>query len=160
MADSLADARTRVTFAPAIAVQALPTVAELNAGLYLSSIITPDGLIAFEPATADVPTDALDSSFDTVDAGRISFSGTMLRCKIQTGTDTAYTTLGLYGVTGFIVVRRTLAATTGWASSQKIRVFPIKTGEVRDLPLEKNAVEKYEVPIKIYQAPSMHAQVA
>lgn len=160
MADSLADGRTRVGYAASIAAQALPTVAELNAGLLLTALITPDGLIGLEPSTADVPTDSLLDTYDTVDAGRISFSGTMLRMKKQTASDTAYTTLGLLGVTGFIVVRRDMAAATAWASSQVISVYPIKTGEVRDLAPEKNAVRKYEVPLKIYIAPSIHAAVA
>jgi len=161
----MADGRTRVTWTAAIAAQALPTVAELNAGLLLSgnppnSLITPDGLIGFEPTTGDVPTDALDSTFDTVDVGRISFSGTMLRLKKQTGTDTAYTTLGVLGVAGFIVIRRDVTSTTAWASAQAISVYPVKSGEVRDLAPEKNSVRKYEVPLKIYIAPSIHAAVA
>lgn len=161
MADSLADGRTRVTYAGSVAAQALPTVAELNAGLLLTTLITPDGLIGFEPSTADVPTDSLADIFDTVDVGRISFSGTMLRMKKQlVGADVTYTTLGFLGVTGFIIIRRDMDKATAWASSQVISVYPIKTGEVRDLAPEKNSVRKYEVPLKIYIAPSIHAAVA
>jgi len=160
MPDSLADGNTRVTYAPAIAVLGAPTVAELNAGILLQSVMTPDGLIGYEPSTADVDTSALDSTYDTVDNGRDSFSGTMLRIKKQLSGDTAYTTLGAKGVTGFIVVRRDVPSTTAWASSQACAVYPIKTGRRRDLAPEKNAVRKYEVPTKIYQAPNIDAAVA
>lgn len=160
MPDSLADGRTRVAYVPAIANVAAPTVAELNAGILLNSIITPDGLVGFEATTADVDTSALDSEYDTVDVGRDSFSGTMLRLKKQTTGDTTFTTLGAKGVTGFNVIRRDLAATTAWASSQNVEVYPIKTGRRRNLAPEKNSVRKYEVPMKIYVAPNIDAVVA
>ncbi|MES2211032.1 MAG: hypothetical protein V4515_12770 [Chloroflexota bacterium] len=160
MADSLADGNTRVAYAPSIASATAPTVAELNAGILLQSIITPDGLIGFEPDTADVPTGALNSVYSTVDIGRDSFSGTMLRLKKQTTGDTTYTTLGQRGVTGFVVVRRSVAETTAWASGQAVEVYPIKTGRRRRLAPAENEVEKYEVPMKIYQAPTIDAVIA
>ena len=159
MPDSLADGRTRVTFAPAIAVVASPTVPELNAGLLLQSVLTPDGLIGFEPSTADVPTDSLASRYDTVDNGRMSFSGTMLRFKKQTSGDTAFSTL-VRDATGYIVIRRDMDAATAWASSQAVEVYPIKCGDRRRLAPEKNAVAKYEVPVKPWQEPNLYAAVA
>jgi hypothetical protein len=158
--DSIADGRTRVAYVPAIANIASPTVAELNAGILLNSIITPDGLVGFEATTADVDTSALDSDYDTVDVGRDSFSGTMLRLKKQTTGDTTFTTLGAKGVTGYVAIRRDLAVATAWASSQAVEVYPIKTGRRRNLAPEKNAVRKYEVPTKIYIAPNIDALVA
>lgn len=160
MVDSLADGRTRVAFVPTIATIAAPTVTELNAGILLQSLITPDGLIGFEPDTADVPTSALNSVYSTVDVGRDSFSGTMLRLKKQTTGDIVYATLGVKGTAGNIVIRRSLAETTAWVSTQAVEVFPIKTGRRRRLAPEENAVEKYEISIKIYQAPEIDAVVA
>ncbi len=160
MPDSFADARTRVGWTAAIAVLGGPTAAELNAGILLNSIITPDGLIGFEATTADVPTDALDSEYDTVGIGRDGFSGTILRLKKQTSGDTTYTTLGAKGVFGFIVIRRDLAVTTAWLAGQPVEVYPAVTGRRRNLAPEKNAVRKYEVPIKIYAAPNIDAVVA
>jgi hypothetical protein len=142
VADSLADGNTRVAYVPSIASQSAPTVAELNAGILLQTLITPDGLIGFEPDTADVPTGSLASVYSTVDIGRDSFSGTMLRLKKQTSGDTAYTTLGTRGTTGYIVIRRSLAETTAWASSQAVEVYPIKTGRRRRLAPAENEVEK------------------
>ncbi len=159
MPDIVADAKTRVSWLFSCVNPALPTLTELNAGILLHSLLTPDGLIGFAPTTADVPSDALDGEYDTVDVGRITFSGTMLRFKKQSGTDTPYATL-VKGATGFIAIRRSIAASTAWASAQALRVFPAKCGETSDLPLEKNTMEKYEVPIKIYQAPNLRAVVA
>lgn len=160
MADSLADGNTRIAYVPTIASISAPTVAELNAGILLQSLITPDGLVGFEPDTADVDTAAINSLYNTVDIGRDSFNGTMLRLKKQTSGDTAYTTLGQRGVTGNIVIRRSLLETTAWASSQAVEVYPIKTGRRRRLAPEPNAIEKYEVPVKIYIAPNLDALVA
>lgn len=160
MADQLADGFTRVAYVPTIASLTAPTVAELNAGILLQSLITPDGLIGFEPDTADVPTGSLASVFSTVDIGRDSFSGTMLRLKRQTTGDTAFTTLGTRGTTGNIVIRRSILEGTAWASAQGIEVYPIKTGRRRRLAPEENSVEKYEIPCKIYLAPELAASVA
>jgi hypothetical protein len=160
VADSLADGNTRVAYAPTIASASAPTVAELNAGILLQTLITPTGLVGFEPTTADVPTGSLASVYSTVDIGRDTFSGTTLQLKKQTTGDTAYTTLGARGTTGYIVIRRSLAEGTAWASSQAVEVYPIKTGRRRRLAPEENAVEKYEVPCKIYQAPTIDAVIA
>lgn len=159
MPDSLADGRTRVSYVPAISNIASPTTTELNAGLLLNSILTPDGLVGFEPTTADVDTSALDSTYDTVDNGRITFSGTMLRFKKQTGTDTVFTTL-VRDVTGYVVIRRDVASATAYSSSQAVEVYPIKCGDRRRLGPEKNSVAKYEVPTKVWQAPNLYAAVA
>ncbi|MGE5829699.1 MAG: hypothetical protein ACM30G_15265 [Micromonosporaceae bacterium] len=159
MPDSIADGRTRVAYVPAISNIASPTTTELNAGLLLNSILTPDGLIGFEPTTADVDTSSLDSTYDTVDNGRMSFAGTMLRLKKQLTGDTAFTTL-VRDVTGYVVIRRDIAVATAWASSQVLEVLPIKCGDRRRLAPEKNSVAKYEVPTKIWQAPNLYAAVA
>lgn len=160
MADELADGNIRVTCFPSCASIAAPTVAELNAGILLQNIITPDGLIGWEPDTADVPTGALASVFNTVDLGRISFSGTMLRLKKQVTGDTAYTTLGTMGTATYIGIRLGYPEATAWAAAQPLRVFPIKTGARRDLTPEENSVRKYEIPCKIYLAPNLNAVAA
>jgi len=159
MPDSLADGRTRVTWVPSIAAINAPTAAELNAGTSLQSLMTPDGLVGFEPDTADVDVSALDSTFDTKVAGRASFSGTMLRLKKQTGTDTVYNLL-VRDLAGFIAVRRDATAGTAWAASDKAEIYPAVLGEVRNLAPEGNTNHKYEVPVKISLTPALRATVA
>jgi hypothetical protein len=166
MADITVDGTTRVAWVPTIANIASPTVAELNAGILLTSTLTPDGLMNFVADTADVPNDSLASTYDTVDNGRDSFKNTTLRLKKQDGVDTVYTTL-VKNATGNVVVRRDIDRNTGWASSQgsggvngTLAVFPAKCARRRRLDPAKNEVTKYEVPVKIYAAPNEDAVVA
>ncbi|MFC6017801.1 hypothetical protein ACFP2T_16490 [Plantactinospora solaniradicis] len=159
MADSLADGRTRVTFAPAVANIAAPTTSEANAGVLLQTVITADGLVGFEASTAEVDTSALSSTFDTKTIGRDSFSGTLLRLKKQTGTDTAYTTL-TRGTEGYLIIRRDVTESTSWSAAQSVEVYPVIVGRRRNLPPEANSVRKYEVPLMIHQDPNLDAVMA
>lgn len=163
MADIFADGMTRVAYVAAIANQNAPSAStELGAGssLLLQSLITPDGLIGFEATTATVDNSALDSTFDTVGIGRDSYSNTALRLKKQTvGADTTYTTL-VRGVTGYIVIRRDVTSTTGWAAGQSVEVYPVTIGQPKRLAPTKNTVTQYEVPCMISSAPSVRATVA
>jgi hypothetical protein len=159
MADSLADGRTRVMWVTSISNIAAPTAAELNAGTNLTSFITPDGVVGFEPDTADVDTSALDSTFDTKVAGRAGFSGTLLRLKKQTGTDAIYNAL-VRDAAGYVVIRRDITASTTNTVGDKDEVYPSVLGEVRNLPPEGNSIHKYEVPVKVSSTPNLRATVA
>lgn len=159
MPDIVVDGFTRVAYVPTIANIAAPTTAELNAGILLTSVMTPDGLTGFEPTTADVDNSALNSTFDTKTIGRDSFSGTKLILKKQSGTDTAYATL-LRGVAGYIVVRRYLDNNTAWASTQVVEVYPVIFGQTRNLAPAANTVTKWEVDTKITTTPNIRAAVA
>ena len=155
MADIVVDGFTRVSYVAAIANINAPTVAELNAGILLASVMTPDGLSGFEPATADVDNSALNSTFDTKTIGRDSFSGSKLILKKQTGTDTTWTTL-VRGTAGYIVVRRYIDNSTAWAASQPVNVYPIICGQRRELAPVANSVSKWEVDTKITSTPSIY----
>jgi len=159
MADSLADGRTRVYQVPTIANIAAPTVAELNAGVDLSSLITADGLMGFQPDTAEVDTSALNSTYGTKLPGRIALSGTGLRLKKQSGTDTVYNTL-IYGFATNIVIRRDITSTTAWATSQAVEVYPGQFGERKNLDPAPNEVHKYEAPFFVSPQPNIAATTA
>lgn len=159
MPDIPADGKTRVYWVTTIANINAPTTTELNAGIALNSTITADGLVGFKPDTADVDTSALDSTFNTMVNGRTSFSGTMLRLKKQSGTDTIFTTL-IRDAAGYIVIRRSIAAGTAWASAQPCEVYPALCGEVARVDVEPNSLERYEIPIKITASPALRAAVA
>lgn len=159
MPDSLSDGRTRVYWVGSISNINAPTVAELNAGTNVSALLTPDGLAGFEPETADVDVSAIDSTFDTKVAGRASFSGTLLRLKKQTGTDTVYN-MFVRDLVGYVVVRRDMTSGTAWSASQACEVYPSVTGETRNLPPEANTVHRYEVPIKVSSTPALRATTA
>lgn len=159
MPDITSDGKTRVYWVTTISNINAPTTAELNAGIALQSTLTADGLVGFQPETADVDTSALDSTFTTMVNGRTSFSGTLLRLKKQSGTDTIFTTL-TRDTAGYVVIRRSLTASTAWASSQAVEVYPALCGEVSRVDPEPNTVERYEIPIKITSSPALRAAVA
>ncbi|WBB73231.1 hypothetical protein O7602_26685 [Micromonospora sp. WMMD1128] len=159
MPDITADGKTRVAWVPSISNINAPTTTELNAGMLLQSTLTADGLVGLRPETADVDTSALDSTFSTTVNGRTSFSGTMLRLKKQSGTDTIFDTL-VRDAAGYVVVRRSVAASTAWASAQKVEVYPALCGEVARVDPEPNTVERYEIPLKITSSPALRAAVA
>lgn len=159
MPDIVSDANTRVAWVPTIANIQAPTTTELNAGMLLHSTMSADGLVGFRPETADVPNTKLDSDFNTVDVGRTNLSGTMLRLFKQSGTDTIYDTL-IKGAAGYVVIRRSVAASTAWTTGQKVQVYPAKCGETAWLDPEENTDERYEVPIKVTAKPALRAAVA
>jgi len=159
MGDIIVDGTVKVAFVPTIANLAAPTVAEVNAGDDLQTFITADGLVGYEPETAEVDTSGLHSTFDTKGPGRASFSGTMLRFKKQTGTDTAYSTL-TRGTEGYIVIRRYVAQATAWTVGDDVGVYPIACGELRELAPEANTVARFEIPTMITQQPDLRAVLA
>lgn len=161
MTDIVVDGTVRVTFAATIANPAAPTVAELNAGLLLQTLLTADGLIGFQPSTAEVDNSSLASTFSTKTIGRSEFSGTMLRLKRQTplGSDTAWSTL-TRGTVGFIVIRRWVTEGTAWASTQLCSVYPVICGETSDVDVEANSVARYEIPTPITNSAFIRATVA
>lgn len=159
MTDIVVDGNTRVAYVPTISNIASPTTTELNAGILLQSVMTPDGLVGFEPDTADVDNSALNSTFDTKTIGRDSFSGTKLIFKKQATGDTTYTTL-TRNTTGYIVVRRDIDNATAWASSQAVEVYPVIFGQRRRLAPTANTVTKWESAVKITSTPNLAATVA
>jgi hypothetical protein len=159
MPDITADGKTRVYWVTTIANIAAPTTTELNAGISLQATLTADGLAGLKPETADVDTSSLASTFNTNVNGRTSFSGTMLRLKKQSGTDTIFTTL-VRDAAGYLVVRRSVAETTAWTTAQGVEVYPALCGEVARMDPEPNTVERYEIPIKVTSTPNLRAAVA
>jgi hypothetical protein len=159
LTDIVVDGQTRVSFVASIANILAPTAAELTAGILLMAVMTPDGLIGFEPTTADVDNSALNSTFDTKTIGRDSFSGTMLRFKKQLTGDTAYSTIRR-GVTGFIAVRRDLDNATAWLAAQNAEVYPVIFGLTRRITPASNEVTKWEIDSKITSSPSLFSVVA
>lgn len=159
MADIITDGRTKVWLVPAISNIAAPTTTELNAGTSIEGLMTPDGLIGFEPDTADVDNSAINSTFDTKLPGRASFNNTAVRLKKQSGTDSVYNAYPRDTVV-YVVIRRGTTSSTAWATNDKVEVYPAQTGETRNLAPAANEVQKYEIPMKITTTPNLRATVA
>lgn len=158
MADIISDGKTKVYLVPSVANIAAPTTGELNAGTSIEGIMTPDGLVGFEPTTADVDNSALNSTFDTLLPGRASFSGTLVRLKKQQGVDAVYNAYPRDTVV-YVAIRRGTLSTVGWASGDKVEVYPAQTGERRNLAPASNEIQKWEMPLKITTTPNLVATV-
>jgi hypothetical protein len=159
MTDVITDGKTKVWSVPSISNIAAPTVAELNAGTQLESVITPDGFVGFEPDTSAIDTSALNSTQNLKIPGRIDLANTLLRFKKQAGTDTVYNTL-VYGYATNVVVRRDTLSSTAWATSDKVEVYAVTCGEVKNLAPEANSLHKYEVPTLVSGTWNQRATVA
>lgn len=159
MADVFSDGNIRVQWVTAISNIALPTTTELNLGTRLDSTMTADGLVGFEAETAEVETTPLSGTFDTSLPGRAKFSGNALRLKKQTGGDAIFTLLAP-NTAGFVVIRRSLAAGTAYATAQKLEVYPATCGYEKYIAPEANTVERYEIPIFVSSQPNTRAAVA
>lgn len=151
------DGRVKVAWCTAIASIAAPTTAELNAGTALQTLIRPDGL-EVTPATGAVDSSNLGSKFTTEKAGRRKFA-VQIGFHHDSPTDTAYN-LFVYGASGYIVIRRGTDATTAWASSDKVEVYPVECGEAMQ---EKPAVDTnwdFTTPFFLNADPNTRAVVA
>lgn len=157
--DTISDGKTRAVWCSTIANINAPTAAECTAGMELTARITPDGL-KVDPTTASVDTGSLASTYDTEEVGRIKFDNELTLKRGTTGPeDLPYSTL-VYGVHGYLVIRRAVAYATAWTAGQQVEVYPAVCGERMNKPPAANEVMKYTVPIKVYSAPATNAVVA
>lgn len=159
MTDVVADGMVRAQWVPAIAVLALPTTAELAAGIHMTEQITRDGLEAWQAATARIDNTHLGSTHDTELFGTDALTGAMIRFKRQLPTDLIRSTL-VKGLRGFIVFRHDLAYDTAFASAQVLEVFPVQCGRRAPMKNEKNSLSRYEIPFAVHTTPAYDAQVA
>jgi hypothetical protein len=159
MSDFAVDGMTRVAWVPSIANLAAPTVAELNAGIILTFLITRDGLMGFEPTTAKVDNSSLGDVFDISTPGTDSFNDSGFRLKKQKPTDIVYATL-VKNTAGFTVIRRDIDRNTAWATGQAMETYPSTCGRRKRLSPEKDTTTRYEVPIMITSEPNLDAIAA
>lgn len=159
MADIIVDGKVKVALVDTISSIAAPTVAEMTAGTDITDQLTADGLVGFQPETAEVDTTSMLSTFDTKQPGRSSYSGSMLRFKKQ-DTDTVYNTY-VKGTATHVVVRRDgSAATVAFAADDAVEVYPVVCGEVSNMDPEPNSVQRWELPVLVSSQPNLRATVA
>lgn len=159
MADLITDGNTKVAWVTSVANIAAPTAAELNAGHDWTTRLTPDGLKT-DPTTADVSTSSLGSQFDTNIPGRRAYVCEITFKRGSTPTeDQPYTTL-LYGVAGYLVVRRGVPFGGAFTSGDTVEVYPVTAGEPQNIPPVANEILKVMVSLKVTSDPSTRAVVA
>ena len=146
MADIVMDGNVKVAWVTTISNTSAPTSSELNAGVDLTSWITPDGL-NITTETADVDTTAVNSTQNTYAVGRRTDSAS-LTFKHQGFAAAPWTTFAS-NPSGYVVVRRGIAGSTAWAASQKVLVYPAQAGYRALAPYAANEVEKFSVDFKI-----------
>jgi hypothetical protein len=151
------DGRVKVTWCTSIASVAAPTTTELNAGTALQNFITPDGL-DIAASTGKVKTSNLGSTFTTNKAGRRAFD-IKITFHHDSGTDTAWL-LVPYNTDGFLVVRRGILATTAWASSDKVAVYPVNTAEPDEVKPAEDSTWDFMVEMFLSADPNTRAVVA
>lgn len=142
MADILNDGNIRVYWVTTISNTSAPTTTELNAGVALESYITPDG---YSITTSDdsVDTSALNSADNTAVPGRRN-DEISITFKHQGDSAAPWTTFASRP-DGYLVERTSIAGSTAWAASQKVRVFTVKAGSRQKAPRAANEVEKFTV---------------
>lgn len=142
MADIAMDGNIRITWCTSISNTSAPTTTELNAGVALESLITPDG---WQVNTSDAAVDntALNSIDDTSLAGRRS-DDISVTFKHQGDAAAPWTTFAGRPV-GYLVERTSIAGTTAWTAAQKVRVFPVQAGSRAKTPRAANELEKFVV---------------
>ena len=132
MADLTSDGMIAAWFVASIANIASPSAGtEIGAAgsLVLHNRATPTGLKV--PATTDkIDNSKLGSTFTTNKVGRRHFDGlSVTYIKGDQTADMAFDTTLVYQATGYLVVRRNVAATTAAAASQKVEVYPVQCEE-------------------------------
>lgn len=132
------DGRTAAGFATSIATIGSPTVTELTSGsTRLETLITPDGLV-ITPATGNVDVSNLASVANANRAGRITWT-VKITFHHDGVVDTAWN-LFPYRTNGFLWVRKGIASGTAIASTQKLQVWAIETGEPDDVDPKPDGV--------------------
>ncbi len=157
MAVVIIDGRVKVTFCTAIANIAAPTTTELNAGTALEQFITPDGL-DISSSTGKVDVSNLRSTFTTNKAGRRAFD-ISVKFHHDSPTDTPYN-LFPYNTDGYLVVRRGTDATTAWASTNKVEVYPVNSGEAMQEKPAPDGTWDFTIPFMVSSDPNTRAVVA
>jgi hypothetical protein len=143
------DGRVAVAFCTSIATLTAPTVAEINAGTRLETLITPTGL-NISPSTGAVDVSNLGSKANAERAGRVKYA-IKLTIHHDGGTDTAWNLLP-YRTNGFLVVRRGIDRTTAFAAAQQVETYAVETGEPDQVDPAPSGVWDFEIDMFLTEA--------
>lgn len=146
MADIISDGMTKVSWVTTISNTAAPTAAELNAGVALEALLTPDGL-GITTTTDAVDAASLASVQDAEIPGRRKDS-IVLTFKDQGEAAAPFTTFASRP-SGYVVVRRgvSVTGTPTYVAAQKVHVYPATAGDRQPQGSAKNELLKLVVPI-------------
>ena len=160
MADIISDGTIYVALVDTIDDTSGPTVAEINAGEEITTLLTADGFVGFQGETAAIDASSLASVDNFSLDGRVSYDGMMLRLKKQDTNDDVHDDYAQKGVATHVVVRRHVDRTDVIATADVVQVFPVRTGAPKYLDPEPNSLDRYEVPLFLTGGVVLDAVVA
>ena len=147
----------KIRYVPTIANKAAPTVAEINAGVDLSSQLTRDGL-ATPSKGSTIDASDISDAFNSTAAG--PYGGDPITAKFHrdavTGSDTAWSTLPRLTAGYFVVGRFGLTPSAG----QRVEVWPITVISREMADTAENETEKFTVTCAVPTPPNDNAVVA
>jgi len=149
---------TRVHWCPTIVDPSAPTLAELTAGVDVSTCISKDGL-KMGATNNKVKNDDITTAFMSEIPGSWGNALT-LTCFRDDDDDLAWDTFGTRNTAGFLVIRRMKAYATAFASGDKVEVYPGATGQPALGDSAENERVKFTVDILISAPPELAALVA
>jgi hypothetical protein len=150
------DGKVRVWWLTACANINAPTVAELNAGTALEGVITPDGL-NITPSTGKVAAGNLGSTFSAERIGRRAFA---ISVKFHHDTVDTVWAMMPYRTSGFLAVRRGIDKATAPASTQKVEIYPVETGEPAEDTPQPDGSWDYTIEMALTSDAATRAVVA
>ena len=158
MATYSADGKVKVGWVTTLSSTTSPSAAQITAGIDLEGSITPDGL-NLSSSQAKTDTTSLASTFNTFAPGRTDFDAE-LTIALDDASTTVYNALATPGTAAYLVVRYGVAATTDWAATQKVDIYPVTTGQMMKNAAAANELQTAKVPLFISTAPSFDKTVA
>jgi len=151
------DGLVRIQHVSSIANIAAPTAAELNAGTNVTTFVPKDGLTT--PANQNfVDNSSLADTFDAQNIGSEGGNVTLVGKRNNTG-DTLWNLI-TRGLAGFLVVRRGITASSTFAATQPVEVYPV---EYHDPVMDQTATNtqaRFAVNAAVTAQPNRKAVVA
>ncbi len=148
---------TRVSWVPIIVSKAAPTVAELNAGTDLSTLVTKDGLST--PTSQNmVDNTTLAERFDAQVVGSFGGSGS-LKLKRDNVADDAWDLFD-WAETGYLVVRRGDPFDQAWAAADVVEVYPAQSHMPVMDNTAANTQQTFTVGLAFTEEPELRGVVA
>jgi len=161
MPKMLADGNTKLVWVEALANFHAPTVAELNAGLDLSCLVTAADYQLGDATDGEINDPPLCSNQDVMAPGRTTYAGQMNFFRWTTvPEDTAWTTFTQKGIAGYLIQRVGKASGDPWAAGDEVQVYQVITGTPAMLSPGQNAYHKFRQRFFVQESVDERAEVA
>jgi len=137
---------TRAWWVTTMSSIAAPTVAEIGAGVDITSFLMKDG-IDTGVSTSAVDAGGLSTRFAAQEPGSTAVNPTLKMFRLSPLADDDAYDLAVWGTEGYLVVRRMLAVATAVAAAQKVEVFKGKFGDPVTAASAANQMQYFTVQV-------------